>query len=430
MWFENAVIYHIYPLGFCGAEKVNDFKIEPINRIKKIGQWGEYLKELGINTVFLGPIFESTSHGYDTADYFKIDRRLGTNNDFKEVCKKLHDLGIKIVLDGVFNHVGRNFWAFSDLLKNNSHKEWFNVNLEGNSPYNDGFWYEGWEGHYELVKLNLFNKDVRNYLLSVIKFWIDEFSIDGIRFDVAYSLNHDFIREVHDMTKKNNNDFWLMGEMIHGDYNLIMNNNMMDSVTNYECYKGIYSSLNSKNMFEIGYSLNRQFGEENWSLYKNKLLYTFLDNHDVSRFATIVKEKNHVPLGYALMFAMPGIPSIYYGSEWGIDGDKSKGDNDLRPSLEKPIKNDLYDYIKKLCNIRKMSKALQLGSYKTIFQTNNQFAFLRKYENEKIIFAINIDDKPYSINLKEVRGVNILNNENIDGRVDLKGFDAVFIKVV
>lgn len=430
MWFENAVIYHIYPLGFCGAEKVNDFKIEPINRIKKIGQWGEYLKELGINTVFLGPIFESTSHGYDTADYFKIDRRLGTNNDFKEVCKKLHDLGIKIVLDGVFNHVGRNFWAFSDLLKNNSHKEWFNVNLEGNSPYNDGFWYEGWEGHYELVKLNLFNKDVRNYLLSVIKFWIDEFSIDGIRFDVAYSLNHDFIREVHDMTKKNNNDFWLMGEMIHGDYNLIMNNNMMDSVTNYECYKGIYSSLNSKNMFEIGYSLNRQFGEENWSLYKNKLLYTFLDNHDVSRFATIVKEKNHVPLGYALMFAMPGIPSIYYGSEWGIDGDKSKGDNDLRPSLEKPIKNDLYDYIKKLCNIRKMSKALQLGSYKTIFQTNNQFAFLRKYENEKIIFAINIDDKPYSINLKEVRGVNILNNENIAGRVDLKGFDAVFIKVV
>lgn len=430
MWFENAVIYHIYPLGFCGAEKVNDFKIEPINRIKKIGQWGVYLKELGINTVFLGPIFESTSHGYDTADYFKIDRRLGTNNDFKEVCKKLHDLGIKIVLDGVFNHVGRNFWAFSDLLKNNSHKEWFNVNLEGNSPYNDGFWYEGWEGHYELVKLNLFNKDVRNYLLSVIKFWIDEFSIDGIRFDVAYSLNHDFIREVHDMTKKNNNDFWLMGEMIHGDYNLIMNNNMMDSVTNYECYKGIYSSLNSKNMFEIGYSLNRQFGEENWSLYKNKLLYTFLDNHDVSRFATIVKEKNHVPLGYALMFAMPGIPSIYYGSEWGIDGDKSKGDNDLRPSLEKPIKNDLYDYIKKLCNIRKMSKALQLGSYKTIFQTNNQFAFLRKYENEKIIFAINIDDKPYSINLKEVRGVNILNNENIDGRVDLKGFDAVFIKVV
>ncbi len=430
MWYENAIIYHIYPLGFCGAEKFNDFKMEPINRIKKVGQWGQYLKDLGINTVFLGPIFESTSHGYDTADYLKIDRRLGTNEDFKEVCKVLHNLGIRIVLDGVFNHVGRNFWTFSDFLKNRSHKEWFNVNLGGNSPYNDGFWYEGWEGHYELVKLNLFNKEVRDYLLSVIKFWIDKFSIDGIRFDVAYSLNHDFIREVHNMTKKDGRDFWLMGEMIHGDYNSIMNDNMMDSVTNYECYKGIYSSFNSRNMFEIGYSLNRQFGGEGWSLYKNKLLYTFVDNHDVSRFATIIKEKNHIPLGYALMFAMPGIPSIYYGSEWGIEGDKSKGDNVLRPSLENSIKNSLSDYINKLCDIRKNSKALQLGSYKTIFQTNNQFAFLREYNGEKMIFVINIDDKPFTINLNGVNGENLLNGEIVQGQIQLKGFEGAFIKVV
>lgn len=430
MWYENAIIYHIYPLGFCGAEKFNDFKMEPVNRIKKIGEWGKYLKDLGINTVFLGPIFESTSHGYDTADYLKIDRRLGTNEDFKEVCKILHDLDMKIVLDGVFNHVGRNFWAFSDLLKNRSHKDWFNINLGGNSPYNDGLWYDGWEGHYELVKLNLFNKEVRDYLLSVIKFWIDEFSIDGIRFDVAYSLNHDFIKEVHSMTKENGRDFWLMGEMIHGDYNSIMNDNMMDSVTNYECYKGIYSSFNSRNMFEIGYSLNRQFGEEGCPLYKNKLLYTFVDNHDVTRFATIIKEKAHIPLGYALMFAMPGIPSIYYGSEWEIEGDKSKGDNVLRPSLESPTKNSLTDYIKKLCNIRKNSKALQLGSYKTIFQTNNQFAFLREYKGEKIIFAVNIDDKPYTINLNGASGENLLNGEFIHGKVDLKGFEAAFIKVV
>ena len=164
MWYENAIIYHIYPLGFCNAQQFNDFKMKPINRIKKVGEWAQYLKDLGVNTVFLGPVFESSSHGYDTANYFKIDRRLGTNEDFKEVCKILHSLGIRIVLDGVFNHVGRNFWAFSEFLKNRSHKEWFNINLAGNSPYNDGFWYEGWEGHYELVKLNLFNKEVRDYL--------------------------------------------------------------------------------------------------------------------------------------------------------------------------------------------------------------------------------------------------------------------------
>ena len=267
-------------------------------------------------------------------------------------------------------------------------------------------------------------------MLSVIKFWIDEFSIDGIRFDVAYSLNHDFIKEVHNMTKENGRDFWLMGEIIHGDYNSIMNDNMMDSVTNYECYKGIYSSLNSRNMFEIGYSLNRQFGGEGWSLYKNKLLYTFLDNHDVTRFSTIIKEKAHIPLGYALIFAMPGIPSIYYGSEWKIEGDKSKGDDDLRPSLESPIKNSLTDYIKKLCDIRKNSKALQIGSYKTIFQTNNQFAFLREYEGEKIIFAVNIDDKPYTINLNGANGENLLNGESVQGQIELKGFEGVFIKVV
>ncbi|MDO4402113.1 MAG: alpha-amylase family glycosyl hydrolase [Clostridiaceae bacterium] len=430
MWYENAIIYHIYPLGFCNAQQFNDFKMKPINRIKKVGEWAQYLKDLGVNTVFLGPVFESSSHGYDTANYFKIDRRLGTNEDFKEVCKILHSLGIRIVLDGVFNHVGRNFWAFSEFLKNRSHKEWFNINLAGNSPYNDGFWYEGWEGHYELVKLNLFNKEVRDYLLSVIKFWIDEFLIDGIRFDVAYSLNHDFIKEVHNMTKKSGRDFWLMGEMIHGDYNSIMNDTMMDSVTNYECYKGIYSSFNSRNMFEIGYSLNRQFGEEGWSLYKNKLLYTFVDNHDVTRFATIIKEKAHIPLGYALMFAMPGIPSIYYGSEWGIEGEKSKGDSVLRPSLEKPIKNFLSDYIKKLCQIRKKSKALQIGSYKTIFQTNNQFAFLREYNGEKIVFAVNIDDKPYTINLKWINGENFLDGARVQEQINLKSFDSAFIKII
>lgn len=430
MWYENAIIYHIYPLGFCNAQQFNDFKMKPINRIKKVGEWAQYLKDLGVNTVFLGPVFESSSHGYDTANYFKIDRRLGTNEDFKEVCKILHSLGIRIVLDGVFNHVGRNFWAFSEFLKNHSHKEWFNINLAGNSPYNDGFWYEGWEGHYELVKLNLFNKEVRDYLLSVIKFWIDEFLIDGIRFDVAYSLNHDFIKEVHNMTKKSGRDFWLMGEMIHGDYNSIMNDTMMDSVTNYECYKGIYSSFNSRNMFEIGYSLNRQFGEEGWSLYKNKLLYTFVDNHDVTRFATIIKEKAHIPLGYALMFAMPGIPSIYYGSEWGIEGEKSKGDSVLRPSLEKPIKNYLSDYIQKLCQIRKKSKALQIGSYKTIFQTNNQFAFLRAYNGEKIVFAVNIDDKPYTINLKWINGENFLDGARVQEQINLKSFDSAFIKII
>lgn len=212
--------------------------------------------------VYLSPIFESDRHGYDTRDYRKIDCRLGTNEDFAKVCETLHAPGIRVVLDGVFNHVGRGFWAFKDVQEkkwDSPYKDWFHIHFDGNSNYNDGFWYEGWEGHFELVKLNLRNPAVVDYLLDCVRSWVEEYDIDGLRLDVAYCLDHDFLRRLRQFTNGLKPEFFLVGETLHGDYNQWVNDQMLHSCTNYECYKGLYSSLNSMNLFEIVHSLKRQF---------------------------------------------------------------------------------------------------------------------------------------------------------------------------
>ncbi len=225
---------------------------------------------------YLIPVFDSDTHGYNTRDFNEIDPRLGTNEDFAKVCNELHANGMHIILDGVFNHVGRGFWAFQDVLKNREsspYVSWFSrIDFGGNSNYNDGLWYEGWEGNYDLVKLNLRNEDVINYIFDAIRMWRNTFYIDGLRLDVAYCLDHDFIRRLRTFCKGMDSNFWLVGETLHGDYNLIMNDSMLDSVTNYECYKGLHSSFNSMNMFEINHSLMRQFGKETWNLYTGKHL--------------------------------------------------------------------------------------------------------------------------------------------------------------
>ncbi len=403
MWFENACVYHIYPLGYCGCEKQNEYK-EPENRLTVIENNIGHIKSMGFNTIYFGPVFQSVAHGYDTVDYTTIDNRLGTNEDFARLCRKLHENGIKVVLDGVFNHVGRDFEKFKELRNGNwDYRDWFHVH-DGNSCYNDGFYYEGWEGHYELVKLNLYNPAVKEYIKQCITGWVKEFDIDGLRLDVAYCLDLNFLKELRGHCKWLKEDFWLMGETLHGDYNKWMNNEMLDSVTNYECYKGLFSSFNDMNMFEIAHSLNRQFGAENWCLYTGKLLYSFVDNHDVSRIATMLKNKAHIPLIYPLLFTMPGIPGVYYGSEYGIEGDKHHGDDALRAAWdEQSFKNnglcDLTALIKKLCGLRSSSKALAHGSFKNLQLTNRQYSFRRDADGETVVLLLNIDENPFDMNI-------------------------------
>lgn len=396
MWAYESVFYQIYPLGFCGAPFENDG--QPQSRILKVNDWIPHIQEMGFNAIYFSPLFESDTHGYNTRDFQKVDTRLGTNEDFQNVCQNLHKAGIRVVLDGVFNHVGRGFWAFQDVLEkrlDSPYKDWFHIDFNGNSNYNDGLWYEGWEGNYDLVKLNLRNEDVIQHIFESVRLWVEEFDIDGLRLDVAYCLDHDFVRRLRSFCDSLKPDFFLVGEMLHGDYNQLMNDQMLHSVTNYECYKGLYSSFNSMNLFEINHSLLRQFGPENWTLYKGKHLLCFVDNHDVSRVASILENPAHLPLIYALMFGMPGIPCVYYGSEWGATGNKHDGDPALRLSYDKPESNDLSRWITKLTAAKKKSHALNYGNFRSIVLTNRQCIFERCDETGRVLVAINADSQDY-----------------------------------
>lgn len=396
-WVKEAVCYHIYPLGFVGAAQYHEDVIT--HSITKIIDWIPHMKRLGVNTLYLGPIFESHEHGYDTSDYRTLDHRLGTNEDFKQVCDALHNAGIRILLDGVFNHVGRDFWAFQDVLARgeaSGYCDWFaNLHFHDRSPFNDPFTYEAWEGHYNLVKLNLENEAVVRYLLDSVTMWMEEFHIDGLRLDAADCIRPEFFRRLKTFCKEKNPDFWLMGEIIHGDYNRWANPDMLDSVTNYECYKGLYSSHNEKNYFEIAYSLNRQFGKG--GIYQHLSLYNFVDNHDVNRLASTVKNEKDLFNIYTLLFTMPGVASIYYGSEFGIKGTKHDGsDADIRPciQLEDMNKDGLCEHIAQLSAIHKLEACTQ-GDYEQVLVRNEQFIFARSAPQQTLYIACNVSEEDY-----------------------------------
>lgn len=432
MWAFNTTLYQIYPLGFCGCPHENDGREE--HRILKVTDWIGHFEKMHIGGILFNPLFESDSHGYDTRDYRKIDVRLGTNEDFRMVCDRLHEHGIRVILDGVFNHVGRGFFAFRDVCekkRDSKYAGWFNISFDGNSNYDDGFWYEGWEGHYELVKLNLRNPEVQDYLLQSVKSWIDEFGIDGIRLDVAYMIDRDFLRKLRDFTGHEKEDFFLVGEILGGDYNPLLE--ILDSVTNYECCKGIWSSINSGNFFEISYSYNRQFGNDAWCLYRGAHLLSFVDNHDVARIASVLQNQQDIGVAGALVFAMPGIPCIYYGSEWGIEGRKEDGDWALRPCIEKPEWNGLTDTLARLAEIRRGSDALRNGGYRNVKVTNPQLIFERKTEAETVYALFNLEDAEWKAEAGELNGrfTDMMSGEEIEasGSVGVPGHGFLLLAV-
>ena len=433
MWAYESVFYQIYPLGFCGAPFENDGQLQ--HRILKIEEWIPHIKKLGCNAIYFSPLFESDTHGYNTRDYRMVDKRLGTNDDLKEVVQTLHENGIRVILDGVFNHVGRGFWAFQDVLQNrenSSYKNWFVLDFQGNSTYNDGLWYEGWEGNYDLVKLNLGNEEVVVHILESVEYWIKEFDIDGLRLDVAYCLSPEFAKRLRSFCESKKQDFFLVGEMLHGDYNRLMADDMLHSATNYECYKGLHSSFNSLNMFEIIHSLLRQFGSEHWTLYQNKHLLSFVDNHDVTRVASILHDEKHLPLIYAMAFGMPGIPCVYYGSEWGAKAQKSEGDPALRACFEQPMWNALAEWIAKLSEAKKNSNALQYGSFRSIVLNNKNCIFERKTDTERVLVAINADNTEFVAHFDAGcgRAIDLITGKEHDfgGGSELPPYSAYFWK--
>ena len=396
-WWQDAVFYHIYPIGYLGAPAENNPDAETEHRILKVLDRSDEIKRLGCNAVYFGPVFESSSHGYDSICYEKIDRRLGDEASFRQLTEHFHENGIRVVLDGVFNHVGREFPPFLDLKARgpeSPYVSWFkNVDFEGDNGYGDGFSYWGWEGNDALVSLNLQNPEVRSHIFRAVDWMIEKLNIDGLRLDVAYLLDRDFLDALSSHCRERNANFWLMGEIIHGDYRELACSGRLDSATNYECYKGLYSSHNDRNYFEIAWSMNRQSGAE--GIYKDLLLYNFADNHDVDRIAAILTEKRHLFLVYVLLFTMPGIPSVYYGSEWMTEGRKSDGDRALRPSREDIAEKDssLVEHIANLSLLRRLHTPLRRGDYRQLFVAEQQLVFRREYENHSVTIALNSSEQ-------------------------------------
>lgn len=399
-WYERAVFYHIYPLGMTGAPSQNTGGTVT-DRFVELDQWIPHMQNLGCSAVYIGPLFESSSHGYDTRDYKLVDRRLGGNESFTAFVKKCHASGIRVVVDGVFNHTGREFFAFEDIRRRREASPYCNwyrgVNFGWNSPLGDPFGYDAWQGHFELPCLNLQNPEVKQYLFDVIRYWIDTFDIDGIRLDCANVLDFQFMKEMRTQTKAMKEEFWLMGEVIHGEYSRWVNGEMLHSVTNYELHKSLYSGLNDHNFFEIAHNVKRleAIGRD---------LYTFVDNHDENRIASKLQRKEHLGLAYLLLFTLPGIPSIYYGGEWGVEGMRTKfSDTELRPCIpiaDAPkLHTELTDLVTQAARIHRDNPEFHRGRYQELLLTNRQYAYARHGEGSVAVTALNSDDDEAVLNI-------------------------------
>lgn len=434
-WYEKAVFYHMYPLGMTGAPKQN-IETEAESRFGELNLWIPHIKSLNCSAVYIGPLFESSTHGYDTRDYKLVDRRLGTNDDFRTFVRLCHEQEIRVVVDGVFNHTGRDFFAFRDICENREsspYRNWYRgVDFSRNSPMGDPYGYESWHGIWELPCLNLYNQEVKNYLLDTVRFWVREFDIDGIRLDCANVLDFQFMKELRRLTDTVKPAFWLMGEVIHGEYSRWVNDEMLHSVTNYEMHKSIYSAHNDHNYFELAHNVRRLEAV-------GKKLYTFADNHDEDRIASKLLNKSHLKPLYALLFSLPGIPSLYYGGEWGLEGRRTPhSDDELRPAIDSSRFCGLTEFIGRLGRIHLEEPALHGGEYKELLLTNRQYAFARLSGAGDIITAANNDDNPAVISVPFNTCMNectdLLSGRTFkvcDGRVqiELEGNDAVILRI-
>lgn len=405
-WYDEAVFYHIYPLGLTGAPKQNTYG-EPVHRLNTLLPWISHIKRIGCNAIYIGPLFESVGHGYETTDYKKLDSRLGTNEDLTNFVAECHKQGIRVILDGVFNHTGRDFFAFQDIKQNREHsqyKDWYcNVNFGGNNSFNDGFSYENWGGYDLLAKLNQYNPAVKNYICDVIRFWVSEFDIDGIRLDAADVMDFEYMKALRVVANEVKPDFWLMGEVIHGNYSRWANEGTLHSVTNYMLHKALYSGHNDHNYFEVAHTIKYVNG----MIGKQLNLYTFVDNHDVERIYTKLTNKSHFVPVHIMLYTLPGIPSLYYGSEFGIEGRKERfSDDSLRPALKYEDYEDAVEtnsctkLIAALGKIRQSTPALCYGDYKELLLQTTHFAYARILDGKSVITTVNNSDNEVAMNVQ------------------------------
>lgn len=401
-WARYAVFYQIYPLGFTGAPARNDRQSHPQPRLAELRRWYDHIASLGVTALYFGPLFESHTHGYDTIDYFTIDRRLGDNSLIRQIVDELHARGIRVIFDGVFNHTGRGFFAFEDVLANgvgSRYRDWYRIDPSGDSHYGDGFAYDSWEGFQSLPALNLTNPDVRRYLLEVAQMWLSDVGIDGWRLDVAYELPPDFLWELRRACKGISPDCFLLGETIHGDYRTWVAPDLLDAGLNYPFHRALIRSFNETNLHDLAANLDRAFHSE-WGLYPDLLLVNFLGNHDVSRIRSALDDPRHIYPALILLAGAPGAPMLYYGDELGMEGLKEDGDAALRRPMPDLAPGALtvadtgavMREIARLMSLRGEHPALSVGRYATLMAQGPHYAFLRQHIRQNAIVAVNAED--------------------------------------
>jgi cyclomaltodextrinase len=407
-WIKETVWWHVYPLGFFNAEK-NSLPMDapPNPRLRGFEPWLKYLIDFGCNGLLLAPLFSSDSHGYDTTDFYNLDSRLGTNADliwFIGICREYN---VRLVFDGVFNHVGRNFGPFQDVRQHKQSSRfasWFLIDWS-NTNNEDGFGYANFEGHHRLVKLNHHNPELVDYVVTVMSHWLS-FGIDGWRLDAAYAVPASFWQQVLDRVRQKFTDAWFLGEIIHGDYSQAVRQGHLESVTQYELWKAIWSALNDRNFFELSHALNRN-NEFNSVFLPN----VFLGNHDVTRIATELKDDRDVELALAVLCTIPGTPSIYYGDEQGFKARKEKrpgGDDEIRPAFpESPEylqgNENIYNLHRQLLWLRRNNNWIASSRIKVIILNNQSLVYETTDGANKLLVALNLSDAfftiPASINL-------------------------------
>ena len=433
-------IYHIYPLGYVGANMSHNDGHCPM-KISSIIQEIPHMKSLGTTMLLLGPVFQSTSHGYDTEDYRRVDHRLGSNQDLRMLVEACHDNGIKVMLDAVLNHVSRNHPIFENVLshrEDSPYKGWIKgLNFHGNNGHRDGLSYETWDGHEDLVKLDQSLTEVQDFLLANALYWLQTFDIDALRLDAADVCYRPFLKKLSHQMKAHKEGFLLLGEVVHGDYRLWLDEADLDMVTNYEAYKGLYSSLNDVNYYEIAYSLNRQFGQG--GIYPGQSMVNFVDNHDVNRIIdTLSKEEHLYPL-HIMLYTMPGNPCLYYGSEHMIHGKKaSNTDKDLRPSsdsIRAMRRENLMPTLRQLVKVRENVPAIGQGEgYCLISNTHDTIAYKRSLGQDEALVIINSSSESKQVSLPGIRGTYYDHLDNmtiyVDNVVDMhKNWGRILVAV-
>lgn len=388
-WSEHVIWWHVYPLGFAGAPIREPDGDGPHHRLQRLIPWLDHVQSMGANGLLLGPIFESTSHGYDTVDFFRIDPRLGDDGDFDTLIAAAHERGIKVCLDGVFNHVSVDHPWVRDALTHGPDSEfgdWFRIDWDApDGPRPDVF-----EGHESLVALNHEHPPVREFVAQVIDHWSKR-GADAWRLDAAYSVDPAFWAAVLPRAREIHPHLWFLGEVIHGDYPAIVQTSTFDSVTQYELWKAAWSSLRDGNFYELDHALRRH-GEFLDSFHPN----TFVGNHDVTRIATMIGHEKAV-LALVLLMTVGGVPSIYAGDELGYEGLKEErwgGDDAIRPEFPEapPTENETLDRYKALISIRRRYPWLHSARTETLELTNTRYVYRVSDGDESLVVELDITD--------------------------------------